>query len=606
MFVTGSPPTTSNYAEPAEKVLVEYYCSVIEPVPEAATRRLRLDSVGALFAAVFGAHLAIALAVGGETWDDGYITLSLSRTFAETGHIGLTPMSEQVEAATSPLWFLMMAGVYAGGATGFYGFHFASQLVAGVCIAAAAVLFYRLIRPAAPQAAWWITLLVFLLGPIRSETGNGMEMSLLCLVVLGILTLLREDDGRHWRSLALLAALIPWIRLEATGYMIAGILAVWLFSPHRNRRSLAAIIVASFASVAVLIGVRYLVFGTVLFTNTMIAKQMPPYSPSYPSAAWWGQQLVGLVFEPVVTALPAVVVFLVLLRVSGQRFGQKMARLKSRVLARDVPLLVSFGLAYAIAFFIFTAVFGANTFTLPGRMGVSALIVLVIAAVNSVSLPERAYRPLGAGSRLALAGLFLVPSLGLIAYDTVGMAMRTAQLVTDDPRAKVFAFSAFRANGEAIERVRVLLGLPQISVLLTDVGQAALCCEKLEILDFGLLANSELTKTGWAGFPEYLRSQNPDLIQLHSSFTEESGITRDDYFKSNYIPVFVDNSLFYLRRDHYETLESKCIFGDAPKYYFFMGGEPLTSQRNSPADSALRIDKDYLTSLNLTEYCRLP
>ena len=587
-------------------MVLAYCCSVVEPVSGSATRRLRLNSVGALFAAVLGAHVAVALAVGAETWDDGYITLSLSRTFAETGHIGLTPVSEQVEAATSPLWFLMMAGVYASGVTSFYGFHLASQLLAGVCIAAAAVLFYRLIRPSAPQAAWWITLLVFLLGPIRSETGNGMEMSLLCLIVLGILTLLREDDGRQWRVLALLAALIPWIRLEATGYMLAGILAIWLFSPPRNRRSLAAIIVASFASVAVLIGVRYLVFGTVLFTNTMVAKQMPPYSPPYPSAAWWGQQLDGLVFEPVVTALPAVVIFLVLLRASGQRLGQKMARLKSRVLSRNVPPLVSFGLAYTIAFFVFTAVFGANIFTLPGRMGMSALLVLVIAAVDSVSVPDRAYRPLSGSSKFALAGLFLVPSLGLIAYDTAGMAMRTAQLVTDDPQVEVLSFSAFRANGEAIERVRVLLGLPKISVLLTDVGQAALCCEKLEILDFGLLANSQLTKTGWAGFSEYLKSQNPDLIQLHSSFTEESGITRDDFFKTNYTPVFVDNSLFYLRNDHYATLENKCVFEDAPKYYFFMGGEPLTSQKNSPAGSALRIDKNYLKSLNLKQYCRLP
>ena len=147
--------------------------------------------------------------------------------------------------------------------------------------------------------------------------------------------------------------------------------------------------------------------------------------------------------------------------------------------------------------------------------------------------------------------------------------------------------------------------MPQIRVLLTDVGQAALCCENLEILDFGLLANSELTRTGWAGFPEYLRSKSPDLIQLHSSFTQESGITQDEYFMNNYIPVFVDISLFYLRKDHYETLRSKCVFGDAPRYYFFNGGEPLTSQKNAPVDSALHIDKNYLKSLNLKEYCRL-
>jgi hypothetical protein len=565
-----------------------------------------VPSVRGIFVTVLAAHVAIALAVGLEAWDDGYIILSFARTFAETGHIGLTPVSEQVEGATSPLWFLLMAGIYASGVSDFFWFHFASQLAAALCSAAAAVLFYRLIWPAAPKAAWWITLLVFLLGPIRSETGNGMEMSLLCLLVLGIMVLLRDDDGRHWKAVAILAALVPWVRLEAMGYVVAGALAIWVFSSPRNRRPLVAIIIASVVSVGLLTVARYLVFGTVLLTNTMLAKQMPPYSPPFPAPAWWGQQIDGLLFEPVVTALPAVVIFLVLLRASRQRLGYKVSRLKSLILTRKVPLLVSFGLSYAIAFFGFTAVFGANIFTLPGRMGMSAMIVLVVAAVHSVSLPDQAPRSLPTRSRLAIAGLFLVPCVGLIAYDSVGMAMRVAQAVNGSTQVKVLSFSAFRANGEAMDRVRVLLGMPRISVLLTDVGQPGLCCENLEILDFGLLTNSELTKTGWAGFPAYLRSKSPDLIQLHSSFTQESGITDDEYFINNYVPAFVDNSLFYLRRDHYEKLQDLCTFEDAPDYYFFNGGEPLTSQTDAAADSALHVDKNYLKSLNLAKYCRLP
>ena len=79
-----------------------------------------MPSVRGIFATVLAAHVAIALAVGLEAWDDGYIILSFARTFAETGHIGLTPVSEQVEGATSPLWFLLMAGIYAVGVTDFF------------------------------------------------------------------------------------------------------------------------------------------------------------------------------------------------------------------------------------------------------------------------------------------------------------------------------------------------------------------------------------------------------------------------------------------------------------------------------------------------------
>lgn len=558
-----------------------------------------------IFLSVFGIHLAIALAVGVQAWDDGFITLAFARTFAETGHIALTPLSEPAEGATSPLWFLMMAGVHRAGVTGFYGLHFASQLLAAVCFASAAVLFHRLIRRSAPSAAWWITVLVFVLGPIRSETGNGMEMSLLCLVIVGIMVFLADGDRRRWIPVAVLAGLVPWIRLEATGYLLAGCLAVWLFSSARPNRLLAAIVGGSIASVVALTLVRYEVFGTVVLTNTMLAKRMPPYSPPFPSPAWWGQQVIGLLVEPVITALPAAVIMLILIRMSGQRLQQLAVRLRGLVRERRLPPLTSFGVGYGAGFIAFTAVFGANMFTLPGRMGMSATLALVIAAVNSVSLPDLGRRvPLR--SKLIVAGMFLIPCVGLIAYDSLGMGMRVAQRVSDSRAAKVFSFSAFRANGESMDHVRQLLDRPQLTVLIADVGQPGLCCDKLRILDFGLLTNSELTRVGWGGFPGYLRAQRPDLIQLHASFTEESGITRDRFFVENYVPVFVDISLFYLRRDHFAQLKTRCEFGEALQPYFFTGGEPLTSQIGTPIDSSLRIDGSYLASLEMTDYCRLP
>jgi hypothetical protein len=52
-----------------------------------------------------------------------------------------------------------MAAIYKLGVTSFYGFHFASQLIAAVCAATAAVLLYRLVRPWAPAAAWLIAFL---------------------------------------------------------------------------------------------------------------------------------------------------------------------------------------------------------------------------------------------------------------------------------------------------------------------------------------------------------------------------------------------------------------------------------------------------------------
>ena len=63
---------------------------MIDPAGRPSTQGRRERSSVQVFFTVFFANLAIAVAVGTETWDDGYITLAFARTFAETGHIGLT------------------------------------------------------------------------------------------------------------------------------------------------------------------------------------------------------------------------------------------------------------------------------------------------------------------------------------------------------------------------------------------------------------------------------------------------------------------------------------------------------------------------------------
>src|SRR4029077_2276188 len=50
-----------------------------------------------------------AFLVRANTWDDGAITLAYSRTFAATGRIALTAVSEQVEGSSSTEWFLINA-----------------------------------------------------------------------------------------------------------------------------------------------------------------------------------------------------------------------------------------------------------------------------------------------------------------------------------------------------------------------------------------------------------------------------------------------------------------------------------------------------------------
>lgn len=555
-----------------------------------------------LFGSVLVAHVVIALAVGEVAWDDGYITLAFARTFAESGHIALTPVSETVEGATSPVWFLLLTAAYKLGITSFYGFHLASQLFAALSAAGCAVLLYRLIRPSAPALAWWIAFLALMLGPFRTETANGMEMTLLCLVVLGMLNLISDDDDQPLVGVIVLAALVPLIRLEAAGYVIAGALATVVFS--RRLRLGVAIIVSSVASIAFISGVRYWVFGTVGLTNTMIAKQISPYSPPFGTPAWILQLSYSILIEPILALLPAVVVAYVLARMSGVRATNSFRQLAALAKSRRLNARISFGLSFTLGYFVFIVVFGSNYFAPPGRMGAAATLVLIAVAAMVVPVANLGAQEKQRSNRrayFAAVGLFLVPLVGLLAQDTSWFYI--ARLNTDSKLA-FNSTVAYRKNGEAMEHVRELLQRPKIRALFADVGAPGLCCGRLDILDLGLLANTELAKTGWSGFPDYLSRERPDLIQTHGVWSQESRIYENPQFRNDYTPVVVYDSIFFLRNDLFDRLKSRCVEASTSSHYFYAGLEPASSVKN--AKDARVIDKDFIDSLQLASFCRLP
>lgn len=552
-----------------------------------------------LFGSVFAVHTAIGLAVGEVAWDDGYITLAFARTFAETGQIALTPVSETVEGATSPIWFLLLAALYKLGITGFYGFHAASQVLAALSAAGCSVLLYRLIQPSVPAVAWWIAFLSLMLGPFRTETANGMEMTLLCLVVLGILNLIRDDERQPLAGVVALSALVPLIRLEAAGYVIAGALVIIVFS--RQWRLATALIVSSLTSIVFVSIVRYVVFGTVGLTNTMIAKQVSPYSPPSGTPAWFLQLSYSIVIEPVLTLLPAFVVAYALGRMSGSKARDKVRALVPTARSRILDARISFSIGFSLAYFAFVILFGSNYFAPPGRMGASAMLALIVVAAMVVPVPGGfGKRWVPRRAKLAAAGLFLMPLLGILAQDLAWFYI--ARLNTD-PKLAFNSTVAYRRNGEAMDHVRELLQQPRITALFADVGAPGLCCERLEILDLGLLTNTRLAKIGWAGFPDFLKDKMPDLIQTHGVWSQETGIYDNPDFRSGYTPVVVYNSLFYLRNDLYDRLEGGCRPADTTEDYFYAGLEPASSVKG--AKDARVIDKDFIDSLGLSSFCRL-
>jgi hypothetical protein len=544
---------------------------------------------------IFTVHTAFALLVGMGIWDDGYITLASARTFAETGRIAVTPVSETVEAATSPMWFLIMAGVHRLGITGMYSFHLAAQLLAGCCAAVGVVLFYRLIRPTAPAYAWQISLTVFLAAAFITETVNGMEMTLLVDVVLAIAVGLRDQgDQEAWPSvsLVLLAAAIPWIRIECGAYALLGFLGIWWLS--RRRRSAIALAASVLSSLALLTATRFLIFGSVL-PNSILAKRWPPYMPDFdphnPSMmVAWTANAAGRLILPLYVLVPSALIFGLALRLTGRRLRETLSEQRSLAKNREWGAALSFSLAYSLGVVGFDVFVSPNIANPAGRMELCA-IPLLIASALMIAPVTGSRRPLAARSKAAVVGVLaiLIPGFFPCQYGTALVLEYSPDKRIHDIMAIVPRF------GTSIEHVRQLLGLPKIRAIFGDIGYPSFCCEKIEVLDAAMLASRELAEHGPSRLPEYLREQDADIITAYPGFGALVGIFSIPYLRERYTPIVIEEVLYYLRNDHYRALSSSCqktgVGEVSPLYAKPFSGPPA--------------DLEYIHNLGLSQLCGL-
>lgn len=304
--------------------------------------------------------------------------------------------------------------------------------------------------------------------------------------------------------------------------------------------------------------------------------------------------------EPVTTLLPAALVAIALSRLSGVAPLSTLRGPLRLAASRSMPARMSFGIGYTLAYLLFIVVFGSNYFAPPGRMGASATLALIVVVAMAVpaAAPHRSLRFSWRGFAIGVA-LFLTPFVGVVSQDLAWLYLAR---VNSDPKLAFNSTAAYRKNGEAADRVRELLQEPTISVLLADVGAPSLCCQRLEILDLGLLANAELSKVGWGDFPGYLQERRPDLIQTHGVWSQESGIYTNPQFAEGYTPIVIRDSLFYLRNDLFDRVRNRCTEADPFDPYFYAGLEPASSKKGSDAAT---IDRRYIESLGRTSFCRL-
>lgn len=507
-------------------------------------------------------YLMLLTWVGVHAWDDGAITLAYARTVAEVGRFAVTPVSEVVEGSSSLLFVAAMAALNALMTLSFDGFIRASQMTALGAWLLTLLAVERQLRPhvPAPQARAILVGLLGILPMPMAEIFNGMEMTTLALLLVG---LVGAFERRHVALFALIP-LVLLVRFESVFYLGVAFAGLVLFRPRDRTWAWRAGLwtLAVWLLVAVW---RWQVFGDWM-PNTVRAKMHAPYMPE-------GHGLTFLLAkgEGLLEFLKVNLAWLLAL-----------GWLERRVAAGRGPSWAMLDLRawLVLAFGVFAALSGAN-WGYQGRMCLAVLPLLFIWVAQRWSwLSARAGSGAGAAARSAfwpLMGLLsatVVINANVLMYDAKAVVRgsfyqgKLPQAVHERVAAHLqsdkveFAHwmgvtpANFRATGLVVDRVRQSLGQSQIGLLTPDVGGLALCCPGIRVLDYGLLTSRDLAHTGYAGLEAYLGRERPDLIITHTFWSELSHIYSLPGFTRGYVPVVIDQMHMWLRRDHLAVLLS--------------------------------------------------
>lgn len=465
------------------------------------------------------ALLLAAVAVGGYGWDDGAITLSFARTFAQTGRIAVTPESEAVEGFSSPAWFALNS-LLALGRPGFFGALFGAQFMTLVTVVASTLMLGRLGRAAglSPVSRLGVMAIFAFMGQGYAETVNGMEMGLLALCSLIVVHFLYFEQ----RPVLLGVALVAFVatRFEALFYLF------FMLQPLLWRRRVREFgLWAGLAGVAFLgiAATRWLWFKDIL-PNTVRAKMHAPYTagPLPPGLRLSAGLEVLEFFSLALLVMVACLVCLWARRIAWER-PRGLGPLAAPILG---------GVSFAL-------VTGPN-WGYPGRMQfftIPFVLLLLGKAIDGLTAARVRWRP----ALLAIVGLLTIWSA------RVSLPVHSLRLAGSGG----FGVTpiSFRETGQAVEAIRQAARLPVIVFLTPDVGGTALCCPRIRVVDLAMLTNRRLAVHGYEVLPEVIEGERPEVVEVHAPWGGVSGLYGLSSFREAYVPALVSGIRLYLRGD---------------------------------------------------------
>jgi hypothetical protein len=500
-------------------------------------------------------YQAFLTAVGAYAWDDGVITLAYARTWAETGHFALTPVSEQAEGSSSLLFVGLFAALQWVHPLSMDALIRASQELSLLAWLATLLTLSRCLQPHVPEPGWrWLVLGSMALLPMpMAEVFNGMEMSSFALLLLWTVIAFERRHPALW----LLIPLTLLARFEAVFYLGFAWAALGLWRPQRRHQAWQAALAV--AGVWLLLAVwRWQVFGDVL-PNTIHAKVHAPYTPAGHGLALFKLKAMGLAEFLQVNAAWLVALAWLIRRAVAQ------GRLRVQGLAS-----LDFKAWLVLAFAVFGLLTGVN-WGYQGRMCLAALPLLVWWVAERWTASQARWPT--AWGLLALVWLTMIlnVSVGMGNAKTLlrgayFQGLRLPAVLHQRVEGHVQGGGSeyahwmgvspanYRATGRLADRLRVSMGWREVSLLTPDVGGLSLCCPQIRVLDLGLLTSPVLAREGYAALGAYLDTQRPALVITHSFWSETSGIYGMAAFTQHYVPVVLDDTFMWLRREHLPRL----------------------------------------------------
>jgi hypothetical protein len=439
-------------------------------------------------------------------WDDGAITAAFARTYAATGRYAMTAGSVEVEGFSSLLWMHLLQAP----------FHMLTPTAAAVLIwmKLLSVLSFmatlvalrgwlRAVRVHEDVRGGTLLLVACLSTPIM-ETLNGMEMNLYTLLAVGLAWALWVN-ARF--SIVLLTLALLGCRFEG-GFMVLA-LAVACVAARRSKSAVLWMLGAACLSFGALEAWRFVHFG-LWMPNTVYAKRWPPYTT--PGIRAFLRSRLKAEAE---ILMPLGAMVLMAWFVKGKPDGKDP--------------FVRFTVCLSGAAVVFQALLGEN-------WGHSGRMIEPELCFFEILICLWLFRgPLMARSKRAFSYVLLFQCCCTCAYGYYRIRLHP-----------LIPVQVPYETGTLVEGLRLRLNQTSMTFMTPDVGGAALCCERLKIVDSGMLANPELALAGWKDFPRMLRDTHPDVILTHSIWSADSKIYDS---LGGYQPALIHGERLFLRDD---------------------------------------------------------